>query len=115
MLVLPGLIAGIVIVSIIMRVYQNIIIGIINTILVYVGSLFFTIYRRERAREEDFKIPDENLLISGRTLNKIDENNKIKIGFVGDMMMMRKYALTFSEEVKIFFSDVDLIVANLEG
>jgi len=114
MLVLPGLITTIVIVLVIMGVYQNLIIGIISGIITYIGSLFLSIYIREQNRESNFEIPESDQLPSGEDLNVLKEV-KLKIGFVGDIMRMRDHKLTFSEDIETFFSDVKIVVGNLEG
>lgn len=49
-----------------------------------------------------------------RPLNELSRT-KFKIGFVGDIMMMKKFNLKFHQDVINFFSDVDLVVGNLEG
>jgi len=101
----------------------------ITYISLFIGNIFFTCYWRELARAEYFKITlDDGLIEEGVTpditfsndteaytykLNEISE--KYKIGFVGDIMMMRKHELEADEKVKDFFSDAKIIVANLEG
>ena len=48
-------------------------------------------------------------------LNSIYQENKVIIGFVGDIMPTGKYNMTFSRRVIKFFTECDLIVGNLEG
>ncbi len=115
LLVLPGLITVIVIVMFFMGFYENPIIGIMSIILTYIGSLLLTIYTREQRRKSRFEIPENDVLTpTPPPLNKLEET-KFRIGFVGDIMMMRKYKLTFHEKVKKFFNKVDIIVGNFEG
>lgn len=40
---------------------------------------------------------------------------KYKIGFVGDIMSLGEYDLSFEERIRKFFKEVDFIVGNLEG
>lgn len=47
------------------------------------------------------------------TLNKITP--KVTIAFLGDIMMMPGRRLTFSNDLKQFFSDADYLIGNFEG
>ncbi len=47
------------------------------------------------------------------TLNKITP--KVTIAFLGDIMMIPRRRLTFSDELKLFYSDADYLVGNFEG
>ena len=116
MLVLPGVIAGIIVVLAAFQLYDNLLIPIVSFVLTYVGTLLLIIYYWEKRRAEIYKIPEDELLKEGIThpLNKI-KDPKISVGFVGDIMMMRKYKPEFHSSVKDFFKDVKYIVGNLEG
>ena len=115
MLVLPGAIAAVIIILTLLTTgsFQNLTIGIIYTVLTYIGTVLVNISAREQFLANYHAIPEEELLPSG-PLNEL-EGVDFKVGFVGDIMMMRKYLLTFNPEVKDFFSDVQIIVGNLEG
>ncbi|MHA2391555.1 MAG: CapA family protein [Promethearchaeota archaeon] len=114
MLVLPGAIGAIIIILTLLTTgrFENFTIGVVYTILTYIGTFLTYIYSREQLLAQYHAIQDEELPPSVQ-LNQIE--SQFKIGFVGDIMMMRKYDLKFSNEVKLFFNDVDIIVGNLEG
>ena len=120
MLVLPGLIAGIMILIMILTTGEiaNFTLGVIITVLTYTGSIFIALYMRERYFAWYHRIQDQNSLIIPNPLNQIDDTI-YKIGFVGDIMMMRDYQLRFSNEIISFFGDenegVNIIIGNLEG
>ena len=120
MLVLPGLIAGILILLMILTTGQigNFILWVIITVLTYTGSIFIALYNREKYFAWFNRIQDESSLVIPSPLNDIDDI-LYRIGFVGDIMMMRDYQLRFSNEVINFFGDedegVDIIIGNLEG
>jgi len=118
MLVLPGLIAAIFIYLMILSTgsFGNLTIGIIITVLTYIGSILISFYARERFLTRFHAIPPEDLLVPDPPdpFNAI-EPKQFSIGFVGDIMRMRKYQLMFSNDVIDFFKDVDIIVGNLEG
>lgn len=120
MLVLPGLIAGIIILLMILTTGNtgNFILWAIITVLTYTGSIFMSLYARERYFARFHRIQDQSSLIIPNPLNEIN-GTKYSIGFVGDIMMMRDYQLRFSSEIINFFGDenegVSIIVGNLEG
>ena len=115
MLVLPGGIAAILIFLVLFQFYNNIFVQLISFGLTYVGSLLLIIFYWERDRTTRFKIPDDELIPEGKkTLNKI-KDPKVWIGFVGDIMKMRKFKLEFDPPVKKFFEKIPFIVGNLEG
>jgi len=115
MLVLPGGIAAIIIFLTLFDLYDNLITQIISFGLTYIGNLLIFIYYWERRRAIRFAIPESQVLKPGIfPLNPI-RKPILSIGFVGDMMMMRKYTLTIDTPIKKFFKDVDFIVGNLEG
>ncbi|MBY8991455.1 MAG: CapA family protein [Candidatus Lokiarchaeota archaeon] len=120
MLVLPGLVAGIIVLLMILTTgdIENFTLWVIITVLTYTGSIFISLYSRERYFTWFHRIQDESSLVIPNPLNEINET-KYRIGFVGDIMMMRGYQLRFSNEVIKFFGDVNegvkLIVGNLEG
>lgn len=110
--------------------FNNPIIQVISTILIYIGSFFLTSYIREvdRARRNKItvanglidELEDPNNLIDNRLPPFTIHLNKIspvlfEIGFVGDLMMMRGHNLLFDSDVKDFFENVNIIVGNLEG
>jgi len=115
MLVLPGAIAAIIIITTLLGTgrFESLTIGIVYTVLTYIGTVLVYIYVREQTLTNYHSIQDEEILAS-ETLNELEEK-RLKIGFVGDIMMMRKYKLIFSDEVKAFFNDVDIVLGNLEG
>lgn len=115
MLVLPGGIAAILIFLLLFQFYNNFFLQLLSFGLTYVGSLLFIIFFWERRRTEKFQIRDNRLLNEGKeTLNTI-KGDKVWIGFVGDIMKMRKYNLEFNPPVKKFFEKLPFIVGNLEG
>ena len=120
MLVLPGLIAGILILIMILTTggIQNFTLWVIITVLTYAGSIFIALFMRENYFTWFHRIQDQSSLVIPSPLNRIKEPI-YKIGFVGDIMMMRDYKLKFSDEVINFFGTgedrVDIIIGNLEG
>ncbi len=48
------------------------------------------------------------------TINEIT-TPRYKLGFVGDIMMMKEFKLEFHPDIEAFFKDVHMIVGNLEG
>lgn len=114
MLVLPGLVSVLLILYVILPTFENPIFELINSILTPIGSVFILIWMRESIRTARNRIPNNQLVVSGTVLNKI-ENPKYKIGFVGDIMMMNNHDLRFDQAVKQFFSDTEFIIGNLEG
>ena len=132
MLVLPGVIAFLIVLLIILTTgdIENLILLTIITSLTYTASIFISIYARDRSLtwyhriKEDGKVekitPEENNTTVYRyelELNPIKEP-KYKIGFIGDIMMMKDFKLKFDREVKKFFEKdggVDIILGNLEG
>ncbi|MFX0083662.1 MAG: CapA family protein [Candidatus Hodarchaeota archaeon] len=116
MLVLPGAIAAVIILLMILTTgsIDNLTLWTIIIVLTYIGSILIALYARHRLLTWIHRIQDENSLIIPDPLNQIN-NTTYKIGFVGDIMRMRIYGLQFSNEVINFFSGVDIIVGNLEG
>ena len=49
------------------------------------------------------------------SLNEVKQEDKVTSGFVGDIMPTGHYDISFSQRVKNFFFNCDLIVGNLEG
>jgi len=113
----------------ILSLYNNPVIHITNSILVFIGGLFLNSYRRERRRAREYEITVADGLIDvpipydvtqEASLFKFNLNPlsptapKFTIGFVGDIMMVNKHELDF-DPILPFFDDVDLIVGNLEG
>jgi len=132
MLVLP--LAAAVILFVIFQVglgsFSNPVIQWFSNILFFIASVFFTSFTRELARARLYRITladgliDENEDPNGRinfvanaftlTLNNIHPV-QYRIGFVGDLMMMRKNNLVFDPDIINFFTGVEIIVGNLEG
>lgn len=116
-LALPGIAALLIPIVIFLRIFENPIIEYTSYILWIIASFFILSVTRERIRARKFKIArgeiDYNEKIKEQ-LNTLDKVN-FKIGFVGDIMKMKKFKLTFAEKVKIFFDDVSIIIGNLEG
>ncbi|MFX1280486.1 MAG: CapA family protein [Promethearchaeota archaeon] len=133
MLVLPGIIAFCIVLLIIFTTgdVDNFILLTIITSLTYTASIFISFYIRDRILTSRHKIQEEVDKVERITpeennatvfhyeleLNPIKETI-YKIGFVGDIMMMKKFGLRFENQVKEFFeedSGVNIIVGNLEG
>ncbi|MHA1467846.1 MAG: CapA family protein, partial [Promethearchaeota archaeon] len=115
MLLLPGGFAALIIFGALFGLYNNLIIQQLSFGLTYIGTLLISIYYWERGRENRFAIPESEVLKPGIfPLNPI-KKPILSIGFVGDMMMMRKFLLTIDTPIKNFFRGVDFIVGNLEG
>jgi hypothetical protein len=109
---------------------NNQIIEWISYLLIFVGNIFLTSYIRELMRAQANKIRftdgliDEHVNPDGKItvvddaftyeLNKIDPV-KYTIGFLGDIMMMRKHVLEAKQNVKDFFNEAKFVVGNLEG
>jgi len=113
----------------ILSLYNNPVIHITNSILVFIGGLFLNSYRRERRRAREYEITVADGLIDVPIPYDVDQEEslfkfnlntlsptapKYTIGFVGDIMMVNKHELDF-DPILPFFDDVDLIVGNLEG
>ena len=116
MLILPGLISILIVVYVAFEMYDNLVLQFTSSVLTVISTFLIWIYLREQSLEAYHNIPQSNLLPEGltRNLNPIVDT-ELKIGFVGDIMMMRGFELEFDPAVKQFFSDVDVIVCNLEG
>ena len=110
--------------------FSNPVIQGISYILFYIASIFLTSYSRELERAALYRItladglidekedPDGRInLVAGAftlTLNNIHPV-QYRIGFVGDIMMMRGHNLVFDPGIIDFFNGVEIIVGNLEG
>ncbi|MFX0083089.1 MAG: CapA family protein [Candidatus Hodarchaeota archaeon] len=70
-----------------------------------IGSLIWVKKKVSDEKKPWFKIP----------LNELTGSKKYSIGFIGDIMKMNKYELSFGDKLKDFFKETDLIVGNLEG
>jgi len=96
---------------------------IIIIILSLIASFFIINYIRVLIFKKRYKIKENEGLITKKSfpLNKgllapqPPATRHFKIGFVGDLMMMRDHDLQFDQPIKDFFDDVDIIVGNLEG
>ncbi len=104
--------------------FRNPVFGLLNSSLLLMGSTLAISVLREHLRGWKYKIMRGKVNSKKFMLNylKSPESNEkhIKIGFVGDIMMMKnilikKYQFTFNPKVKQFFNDVDIIIGNLEG
>ncbi len=125
---LPGIATLILPIAMILRIFNNPIIVGINYILYIIAISLIASFIREVIRFYKYKIKEKNGLIDVKIpynlnneaalfthpLNEISRT-KFTIGFVGDIMMMKKFKLKFHQGVINFFSDVDLVVGNLEG
>ncbi|MFX0075330.1 MAG: CapA family protein [Candidatus Hermodarchaeota archaeon] len=112
-----------------LSMYDNPIIHLTSTILVFVASIFLNSRIRERIRANRYEITAADGLIDVQipydiaqeanlfrfNLNTIQNPPEYTIGFLGDIMMINDHALDFDRSVLTFFDDVDLIVGNLEG
>lgn len=125
---LPGIASLIIPTIILLRFFKNPIIVGINYIL-YLTAFFLIfsvireLFRFHKYKMEvkdgliDVKIPydlNNEAALFTHPLNEISKT-KFTIGFVGDIMMLKKFKLKFHQDVINFFSDVDLVVGNLEG
>ncbi|NVM45736.1 MAG: CapA family protein [Candidatus Lokiarchaeota archaeon] len=113
----------------ILSLFSNPIIHLISTILVFIAALFFNSYTRELIRANRYEITVADGLIDVPipydinqeaslfkfNLNTIQNPHEYTLGFLGDIMMINNHELDFDPLVLQFFSDVDLIVGNLEG
>ncbi len=128
LIALPLVASAFFIVVFYMGFYNNPILQHISVILIFVANIFLTSYARELVRARIYEITVEQGLIDvvapydvtrEEELFKFNVNptspKVFTIGFVGDIMMLKKFKLEFAPEVIQFFSDVDLIVGNLEG
>lgn len=113
MLVLPGLVCVFIILFYILPTFNNPIFDYINSGLTYVASIFIVAWMRESIRARVNSIRRQDRLTPG-PLNNL-ESVRFRIGFVGDIMMMRGHDLVFHDDVINFFDDVDAIIGNLEG
>jgi hypothetical protein len=130
---LPGI--GILIIGIllIIRLYGDLVRESVVYILVILAVVFIASYVREYLRANIYRIPAKDYGISVKEIDvtydypnedreklfKIPLNTitgpKFKIGFVGDIMKLKKYNLDFDPEIVDFFKGVDIIVGNFEG
>jgi len=116
MLVLPGVIVALIIGLFILELYSNLVIQIVSSVFTTIATFLIYFYSREKLMESIHKIRGNEVLDPGliTNFNKIKEP-KLSIGFVGDIMMMRKHELKFDHLIEEFFKGVPLIVGNLEG
>lgn len=115
MLVLPGVIAAAIIFLALFALYDNLVTQTISFVLTYIATILTFIYNRERIMGGIHHITIGAELAEGTfTLNKTKDPT-LKIGFVGDIMMMGDFKLTFDTSIKTFFDGVHFIVGNLEG
>jgi len=115
MLVLPILVSILTLFENILPTFENPVFGIINSFLEPIAGIFILIMGIETARAIRYRIPQNNRVASGESLNTLEDDTSIKIGFVGDIMMMNGHNLNFDPSVVDFFKDVKVIVGNLEG
>ncbi|GAH17076.1 unnamed protein product, partial [marine sediment metagenome] len=115
MLVLPGAIAAAIIFFILFSFYNNIVTRTMSFILTYVTLVLGYISNREQIMGAYHHIiVGTELTRETCTLNDTGDPT-LKIGFVGDIMMMGDFKLTFDPLIKSFFDGVHFIVGNLEG
>jgi len=125
---LPGTASILIPIVIILRFFKNpIIVGISYILYLIALSLIFS-FVREGIRYFKYRIKIKKGLIGVKIpydltkeealfthhLNEISRTD-FTIGFVGDIMMMKKFKLKFHQDIIDFFRDVDLVVGNLEG
>ncbi len=80
------------------------------------GCFLFYWIQSVRNKEKNTGIYNEEYKWNVDKLNDFDEKNVIfEIGFVGDIMKMKKYRIEFDDSIKSFFNGVNLIAGNLEG
>lgn len=125
-LALPGIAAVLILLIIIFRIFKFVFIEYVNYLLIILTIIFFLSVGRELIRGWIYRI-EEGLIFSPRLLlfkreaesytHTINATTKTcyKLGFVGDIMRMKKFDLEFHPDIKCFFKDVDLIIGNLEG
>ena len=89
---------------------------VICEVIVILSYFFFYWIRSKRTQEKNIGNYDKKCKWRSQILNTIDERDIIyEIGFVGDIMKMKKYKLKFGNNINNFFKGVDLMVGNLEG
>ncbi|MHA1467845.1 MAG: CapA family protein [Promethearchaeota archaeon] len=125
-LALPGIAAVGILIIIFLRLFSNFMIRYVRTIFLILAILLFLSVGRELIRAWKYKIRDDVIFLPGpyilnrkaeiytHTINNITRT-KCKIGFVGDIMKMKKFDLKFHPDICCFFNDVNLIIGNLEG
>ncbi|MFX1280598.1 MAG: hypothetical protein ACFFA3_14570 [Promethearchaeota archaeon] len=108
----------IVILLFLIRGYRNLILSSSVLSILVLAFLLIASYIRERFRAYKYRIDNDKIKKKCFILNEINKTSLV-IGLVGDIMRMknifRSYNLRFSQSVKHFFKDVDVIVGNLEG
>jgi hypothetical protein len=126
---LPLLASAALIIICILGFWGNPILQLISSILSFIASIFLSSYTREllRARRYEITVADglidvpipynvtQEASLFRFNLNTIQNPYNFTIGFLGDIMMVNDHNLDFDPLVLDFFSDVDLIVGNLEG
>jgi len=126
-LALPGIAVGLLILLMIFfRIFNNFFIDSVSYILLILAAIFLISVGRELIRGWKYKIKKGVIYLPGpyvinreaaiftHHINEITKT-EYKLGFVGDIMMLKKFDLTFHPDIKVFFNDVDLIIGNLEG
>jgi len=89
--------------------------GIVVSVVTLSYFLFYWI-QSVRSKQKNTGDYDESRNWRVKMVNKIEEKEPIyTIGFVGDIMKMKKYTIKFDKNIVNFFKGVDLIVGNLEG
>jgi hypothetical protein len=115
MLVLPGVIAAAIIFLALFAAYDNLVTQTISFVLSYVATLLIFIYRYEQIMGAINHITIGDKLPEGTFKLNETGDPTLKIGFIGDIMMMGDFELEIDPQVKRFFEGVDFIVGNLEG
>lgn len=125
-LALPAAAAVFIFAMIFFRFFSSFLNKYVNTIFFILAVLLFLSVGRELIRAWKYKIRVDAIFLPGpyiikrkaeiytQTINKIT-TTKYKIGFVGDIMRMKKFDLKFHPGIYSFFKDVNLIIGNLEG
>ena len=125
-LALPGFAAVFIFIMIFFRFFSSFLIMYFRNIFLILAVLLFLSVGRELIRAWKYKIRDDVIFLPGpyilnrkaeiytQTINKITTTKYI-IGFVGDIMRMKKFDLKFHPDICCFFKDAELIIGNLEG
>ena len=125
-LALPATAAVFIFAMIFFRFFSSFLNKYVNTIFFILAALLFLSVGRELIRAWKYKIRVDTIFLPGpyiikrkaeiytQTINNIT-TTKYKIGFVGDIMRMKKFDLKFHPGIYSFFKDVNLIIGNLEG
>ena len=125
-LALPGISGVLLSLTLLFGIVENSLFVILSYLLIFLAGILLLSVGREFLRGLRYKIKDDVIYLPGPyvfkrqaedyepCINKITDV-KYRIGFVGDIMKMNKFDLTFHPDIKNFFKDTHLIIGNLEG